>query len=123
MFYTALYHTFLHPNTFNDVDGQYIGFDHQIHVAQGFDVYTNFSGWDIYRTEVQLLAMLFPKETSDMVTSLVLDAEQGGGGCPSGPSPMAKPARWWVARPRPSSPALTPLAHGLSTPRPRWPPC
>ena len=79
VFYTALYHALLHPNIFNDVDGQYVGFDHQIHLAQGFDVYANFSGWDIYRCQVQLLALLFPKETSDMVKSLVLDAEQGGG--------------------------------------------
>lgn len=78
-FYTALYHAMLHPNIFNDVDGQYVGFDHQIHVAKGFNVYANFSGWDIYRCEVQLLAMLFPKETSDMIKSLVLDAQQGGG--------------------------------------------
>ena len=46
---------------------------------KGFNIYANFSGWDIYRCEVQLLAMLFPKESSDMVTSLVLAAQQGGG--------------------------------------------
>jgi len=79
-FYTALYHALLHPNVFNDVDGEYTGFDRQIHVAKGSSVYANFSGWDIYRSEVQLLAMLFPQETSDMVTSLLLDAQQGGGG-------------------------------------------
>ncbi len=79
VFYTALYHALLHPNVFNDVDGQYIGFDDQLHMARGFNVYANYSGWDIYRCEVQLLALLFPKETSDMVTSLVLDEQQGGG--------------------------------------------
>jgi predicted alpha-1,2-mannosidase len=79
VFYTALYHALLHPNIFNDVDGQYVGFDQQMHQAKGFNVYANYSGWDIYRTQVQLLAMLFPKETSDMVNSLVLDAQQGGG--------------------------------------------
>ncbi len=79
VFYTALYHALLHPNIFSDFDGQYIGFDHEIHVAQGFNIYANFSGWDIYRCQVQLLAMLFPKESSDMVTSLVLAAQQGGG--------------------------------------------
>jgi predicted alpha-1,2-mannosidase len=78
-FYTALYHALLHPNVFSDVDGEYIGFDNRIHLANGFNVYANFSGWDIYRSEVQLLAMLFPKETSDMVRSLILDAQQGGG--------------------------------------------
>ena len=79
VFYTALYHALLHPNIFNDFDGQYIGFDHQIHLAKSSNIYANFSGWDIYRCQVQLLAMLFPKESSDMVTSLVLAAQQGGG--------------------------------------------
>jgi len=79
VFYTALYHALLHPNTFNDVNNEYIGFDDKIHLAEGFTLYANYSGWDIYRCEVQLLAMLFPKETSDMVTSLVLDEQQGGG--------------------------------------------
>jgi predicted alpha-1,2-mannosidase len=79
VFYTALYHALLHPNIFNDFDGQYIGFDRQIHLAQGINIYANFSGWDIYRCQVQLLAMLFPRESSDMVTSMVLAAQQGGG--------------------------------------------
>ena len=79
VFYTALYHVLLHPNTFSDVNGQYIGFDDKIHLAKGFTQYANYSGWDIYRCEVQLLAMLFPKEASDMVTSLVMDEQQGGG--------------------------------------------
>ena len=79
VFYTALYHVLLHPNTFSDVNGQYIGFDDKIHVAKGFTQYANYSGWDIYRCEMQLLAMLFPKEASDMVTSLVMDEQQGGG--------------------------------------------
>jgi predicted alpha-1,2-mannosidase len=79
VFYTALYHVLLHPNTFNDASGQYIGFDDKIHLAKGFTQYANYSGWDIYRDEVQLLAMLFPKEASDMVTSLVMDEQQGGG--------------------------------------------
>ena len=79
VFYTALYHAFLHPNVFSDVNNEYAGFDKKIHVAKGFTLYANFSGWDIYRCEVQLLAMLFPQETSDMMQSLVVDAEQGGG--------------------------------------------
>ncbi len=79
VFYTALYHALLHPNILTDVNNQYIGFDGKIHVAKGYTHYANFSGWDIYRSEVPLLAMLFPKETSDMIQSLVMDAEQGGG--------------------------------------------
>jgi predicted alpha-1,2-mannosidase len=79
LFYTALYHSLLHPTIFSDVNGEYIGFDSKIHNDGGHPQYTNFSGWDIYRSEVQLLAMLFPREASDMAQSLVRDAEQGGG--------------------------------------------
>jgi predicted alpha-1,2-mannosidase len=79
VFYTALYHTLLHPNIFSDANGEYIGFDNRVHVARGRAQYTNFSGWDIYRSESPLLAWLFPKEAGDMAESLVADARQGGG--------------------------------------------
>jgi len=78
-FYTDLYHSLLHPNVFDDANGDYIGFDGKVHVATGYTQYANFSGWDIYRSEVQLLATLVPRQTGDMVTSLLADATQGGG--------------------------------------------
>ncbi|MGD0378999.1 MAG: GH92 family glycosyl hydrolase [Acidimicrobiales bacterium] len=78
-FYSELYHSLLHPNVFDDANGRYIGFDGKVHVAKGYTQYSNFSGWDIYRSEVQLLALLVPRQTSDMVTSLLADASQGGG--------------------------------------------
>ncbi len=78
-FYSALYHTMLHPNLFSDVDGRYRGFDGKIHrVAPGHAFYANFSDWDIYRTEIPLLALLFPHRTSDMMQSLVDAATQEG---------------------------------------------
>src|SRR5919202_3275885 len=77
-FYTALYHVLLHPNVFSDVNGEYIGFDNRVHRARGYTQYANFSGWDIYRTAVPLLALLAPRETSDMMQSLVADAREGG---------------------------------------------
>jgi predicted alpha-1,2-mannosidase len=77
-FYTALYHAFLHPNVFSDVNGEYQGFDDQVHLADGYQHYANFSGWDIYRTQVPLLAWLAPRQTSDMLRSLIVDAQQGG---------------------------------------------
>ena len=78
-FYTELYHAMMFPSEFNDVNGEYIGFDDEVHrVEPGRTQYSTFSGWDIYRSEVQLLAMLFPKRASDMAQSLVLDAGQGG---------------------------------------------
>lgn len=79
VFYTALYHTMLHPNVYSDADGRYRGFDGRVHAAdRGHAEYATFSGWDIYRTEVPLLAMLEPARTSDMMRSLVHAAQQGG---------------------------------------------
>lgn len=79
IFYTALYHSLVHPSLFSDVNGEYVGFDGNVHRAMGRSQYANFSGWDIYRSQVQLITMLFPKIASDMAQSLVVDAEQGGG--------------------------------------------
>ncbi|HYZ52170.1 MAG TPA: GH92 family glycosyl hydrolase [Streptosporangiaceae bacterium] len=78
-FYTALYHALLDPNTFSDSGGDYIGMDGKVHhTAPGQAQYTTFSGWDIYRDEVPLLATVVPKQTSAMMQSLVNDAAQGG---------------------------------------------
>jgi predicted alpha-1,2-mannosidase len=78
-FYTSLYRLLLHPNTFNDADGRYIGFDGLVHtVAKGRTQYTNFSDWDTYRSLAALQGLLFPKQASDMAQSLVNDAEQSG---------------------------------------------
>ncbi|MGD0098377.1 MAG: GH92 family glycosyl hydrolase [Terracidiphilus sp.] len=78
-FYTALYHSLLHPTVFNDVNGDYLGFDDKVHHLHGHNQYANYSGWDIYRSEVQLIAMLMPDVASDIAQSLVRDAEEGGG--------------------------------------------
>jgi len=78
-FYTALYHALLDPSTYSDANGQYLGMDGKVHrTAPGQAQYTTFSGWDIYRDEVPLLAAIAPRQTSAMAQSLVNDAEQGG---------------------------------------------
>jgi predicted alpha-1,2-mannosidase len=77
-FYTALYHALLAPRTFDDVNGNYLGMDGSLYNAQGRTQYTDFSGWDIYRTQIPLLAMIDPRRASDMVQSLLADAEQSG---------------------------------------------
>ena len=77
-FYTALYHSLLHPNIGSDVDGSYLGFDNKVHIDSTRPHYVNFSGWDIYRSQVQLLAFLFPKRASDIAQSLVDQGLQGG---------------------------------------------
>jgi predicted alpha-1,2-mannosidase len=79
-FYTALYHALLDPSVFSDDNGQYLGFDGAVHrLSRGQRLqYANFSGWDVYRSEVQLLSLAAPTQTGDMMQSLVNDAAQGG---------------------------------------------
>jgi len=78
IFYTSLYHSLLAPTLFSDADGRYRGMDGAIHAAAGFRMYGTFSGWDIYRSQMPLLAMLDPARTSDMMQSLVVDAAESG---------------------------------------------
>lgn len=78
IFYTALYHSLLHPNIGSDVNGEYKGFDFKTRVNPNRPYYVNFSGWDIYRSQVQLLALLFPKRASDIANSLVRAGQQCG---------------------------------------------
>ncbi len=78
-FYSMVYHTLLGPTICSDVNGQYPGADGNVHeVKKGHLIYSNFSGWDIYRSEAQFLAMIAPKHASDMAESLLLDYRQGG---------------------------------------------
>ena len=77
-FYTALYHVGLAPRIFNDVGGAYIGMDGLLHRAEGRTQYADFSGWDTYRTQIQLLSILAPKRASEMVRSLLADAAESG---------------------------------------------
>ncbi len=81
-FYTALYHSLLHPNVFSDVDRTYRGFDGNVHTATGAAHYANISGWDVYRTQIPLLAWLAPAQASDLVSSMLDDAAQNGGRLP-----------------------------------------
>lgn len=80
-FYTHLYRSFVHPNVCSDVNGEYMGADFRVHKSRSKH-YTSFSNWDTYRTQIQLLAMLDPEVTSDIVISHQLFAEQSGGSFP-----------------------------------------
>ncbi|MHB8336283.1 MAG: GH92 family glycosyl hydrolase [Ignavibacteriaceae bacterium] len=78
-FYSMVYHTLLGPTVCSDVNGQYMGYDEKVHKTEnGREQYANFSGWDIYRSESQFLAMIAPKEASDMAQALLIDYRQGG---------------------------------------------
>ncbi|WP_421918738.1 GH92 family glycosyl hydrolase [Marinifilum sp.] len=78
-FYTALYHSFLQPRTFNDVDGSYVSFagSKQILNSGDKDYFVDFSMWDTYRASHPLFNILMPKASADMMHSLFLKAEQG----------------------------------------------
>lgn len=76
VFYTALYHTFLSPVTFMDVDGMYRGIDQNDHQAKGFTNYTVFSLWDTYRALHPLFNIIQPKRNSDMVKSMMAHYDQ-----------------------------------------------
>ena len=81
-FYSALYRTFLAPNVGSDTDGRYTGWDGAVHTAveggKPFTYYQNFSLWDTYRSQEQVLGLLEPAKASDMAYSVVLEGEQGG---------------------------------------------
>jgi len=80
-FYTALYHVMMHPNVYSDVNGEYRGFDQQTHRIDGTQQaqYANFSGWDIYRSHLQLVTWLQPQIGSDIAQSLYHQAQQNHG--------------------------------------------
>lgn len=75
-FYTALYHSMLSPIIYEDVDGQYLGLDQNIHQSEGFINYTIFSLWDTYRALHPLFNILHPQRNNDMVKSMLAHQEQ-----------------------------------------------
>ncbi|MED5524928.1 MAG: GH92 family glycosyl hydrolase [Pseudomonadota bacterium] len=70
-FYTALYHALIAPNLASDADGRYRGPDQEVHQAKGFDFYSTWSLWDVYRAQQPLLTILEPKRMGELVSSLV----------------------------------------------------
>jgi len=75
-FYTALYHTYLSPTVYMDVNGEYKGLDQEIHKAEGFTNYTTFSIWDTYRALHPLFNIIQPERNNDMVKSMMKHYEQ-----------------------------------------------
>ena len=78
VFYTALYHSFLCPNLYSDVDGRYRGRDLKIHTASGFNYYTVFSLWDTYRAAHPLYALVQPQRDNDFIRTFLKQYEEGG---------------------------------------------
>ena len=71
MFYTALYHTQIHPNILQDCNGQYPEMENfNIGTTKG-NRYTVFSLWDTYRNIHQLFTLLYPDKQLGMVRSMI----------------------------------------------------
>lgn len=74
--YTGLYHAFLHPNIYMDVDGEYIA-DGKEFVANNFTNYSTFSLWDTFRAVHPLFNILQRDRNADMVRSLISRYQNG----------------------------------------------
>ncbi len=81
VFTTALYHSLMTPTTASDLDGEYAGMDARPHRVSGSQEtqYANFSGWDVYRSQLQLVTWLDPQVGSDIAQSLLNQSTQNGG--------------------------------------------
>lgn len=79
-FVTALYHSFIDPRAFSDVDGKYTGADGKVHATDDFVYRTIFSGWDVFRSQYPLLTIIRPDVVNDTVNSLIQQAELSGNG-------------------------------------------
>lgn len=77
-FYTALYHTKIQPNIFQDVNGDYLGLDKKVHNAPKDTHYTIFSLWDTFRAAHPLYTIIDEKRTVDFINTFIRQYEQGG---------------------------------------------
>jgi predicted alpha-1,2-mannosidase len=94
-FYTAMYHAFISPTVYMDVDGQYKGIDQNVHnvLSSNFSLpsktrkpaeagtrtwtnYTTFSLWDTYRALHPLFNIIQPTRDRDMVRSMLAHYDQ-----------------------------------------------
>lgn len=100
LFYTALYHSIIHPNVISDINGDYPAMNardvrktgwkwNEMQVIPGTETpfrvlnsksprYSVFSLWDTYRTVHPLLSLLYPKQQTDMVRSMLGMFEESG---------------------------------------------
>ncbi len=78
VFYTALYHTLIHPNTLNDFNGEYPEIKTGKIGKTERTRYTVFSLWDTYRNVHQLLSLVYPQQQSDMIRSMLAMYDENG---------------------------------------------
>ncbi|GGI56536.1 GH92 family glycosyl hydrolase [Winogradskyella haliclonae] len=76
-FYSALYHTMLAPQRYQDIDGRYRGMDLKIHEAD-FDYYSVFSLWDTYRAAHPLYTIIEQDRTNHFINTFLAKYDEGG---------------------------------------------
>lgn len=78
IFYTAMFHAFIHPSLFNDHNGDYQGTDNKIYTKPAFKNYSIFSTWDTYRAEHSLFTFIAPERVNDFTNSMLAIYDQQG---------------------------------------------
>lgn len=69
LFYSLFYRTLQSPYQTSESDGSFRGTDGQIHQASG-KRYHGWAIWDNYKTQLPLLALTFPAQYQDIVSSI-----------------------------------------------------
>jgi predicted alpha-1,2-mannosidase len=78
IFYTALYHTLIHPSLSQDVNGDYRGLDNKVYNSRKFQYHSIFSLWDTYRALHPLYTILCPEKIPDFVNGFLDDFDKTG---------------------------------------------
>jgi predicted alpha-1,2-mannosidase len=78
IFYTALYHALIQPNTISDVNNEYMTTDFSIEKTDGSIRYSTFSLWDTYRAAHPLYTLIQEERTVDFLKSLIAHYETYG---------------------------------------------
>ncbi|MDE1175046.1 MAG: GH92 family glycosyl hydrolase [Edaphobacter sp.] len=68
---TSIYHSYMAPSTWSDVDGTYRDQDHTNRNAGKAAVYTTLSIWDTYRGQVPLMMLSEGKRINDLICTLL----------------------------------------------------
>lgn len=78
IFYTAMYHTQIHPNILNDINGEYPEVSTGRIGKTDETRYTVFSLWDTYRNYHQLMSLIYPDEQIGMINSMLAMYDENG---------------------------------------------
>jgi len=76
-FYTALYHSYIAPMIYGDIDGSYRGMDQKIYQSENTN-YTVFSLWDTHRALHPFFTIVEPDFNQELIRTLLRKYDEGG---------------------------------------------